>query len=127
MAAAYDDVVELLIAPGGGRGASSIHFSAGTIVERRGSAVLPIRAEAAHAHLFVRLDANLEAGDLSAGRTQLSLQGTYEPGSELPWDVPAPRCHRLTEAVVKGFVERIATRIGGDDPAQPLPSRSAGR
>jgi hypothetical protein len=88
----------------------NVTLAIGPPIRRAASVVLPVRAVGSGAQPFARLDANLEAGDLGGGRAQLSLQGTYEPGSGPPWDLPAEQAHRMAEAVMKHFVERIAVR-----------------
>lgn len=87
-----------------------VALTAGPPIARAASLVLPIRAVGSGRQPFARLDANLEAGDLGGGRAQLSLQGTYEPSGGPPWNLPAEQAHRMAEAVMKHFVERIAVR-----------------
>jgi hypothetical protein len=77
--------------------------------------VLPIVVEAAAAsHLFPRLDADLVAAPLGEGRTQISLRGSYHPPlAGVGEAIDRAVLHRVAEAAIKDFVERIADEIVG--------------
>lgn len=81
--------------------------------------VIPIRVEAAGpTGLFPQLDADLEIAPVGPDTTQLTLNGSYRPplgaaGALLD----STLLHRVAEAVVKNFVDRVAGIL--QDAASP--------
>jgi len=73
--------------------------------------------------LFPKMDAEVVLAALGPGLTQLSLRSSYRPplGSIACWT--APFSHRMAEASVKGFMDRLARAIEGVDA--PVSSASA--
>lgn len=63
------------------------------------------------AGLFSNLQGDLVVAPIGPNRCQISLRGSYR----VPADVDRPLFHRLTEACVKSFVDRVAS--GLEQPA----------
>lgn len=62
--------------------------------------------------LLPRLDAELELGALGRERTQLALSGNYEPPlGTVGRTVDRLALHRIAEATVKDFLDRVAARL----------------
>jgi len=75
--------------------------------------VLPVSWKAVHAEgLFPSLDADIEVGPVGPARTQLSMSARYKPPLG-PLGAAADRAllHRVAEATIKDFVDRVAERI----------------
>ena len=63
--------------------------------------------------LFPHLDADLEIAGLGARRTQLSISASYRPPmGAVGRMLDKALLHRVAEATVKDFVDRIAARVG---------------
>jgi hypothetical protein len=67
--------------------------------------------------LFPRLEADIEIAGLGAGRTQLSISARYRPplgavGRVLDRNL----LHRVAEATVKDFLDRIAAALSAPVP-----------
>jgi len=98
--------------PGGGLGAYPTTVSVGPVSRREGSSTVSIRVESGVAGVpFAHLEADLEIGEVGPSQTQLTLRGSYRaPRSSL--DPPSGGVrHRRAEAIAKGIVERIASRL----------------
>ena len=68
--------------------------------------------------LFPQLDADLEIAALGAERTQLSISATYRPPmGALGRAIDRALLHRVAEATVKDFVDRIGERFTTRLPA----------
>ena len=81
-----------------------------------GSSTVPIRVESGVAGVpFTHLEADVEIGEVGPSQTQLTLRGSYRaPRSSL--DPPSGGVrHRRAEAIAKGIVERIASRLTSPD------------
>lgn len=91
----------------------TVEIRAGTPVRGATELAIPIVWEATGARaLFPRMEGDLLVAALSSDVTQLALRGSYVPpfkhvGKALDRVV----LHRLAEASVKSFVERIVARI----------------
>jgi hypothetical protein len=74
-----------------------------------GKRLLPIRWHPTGAALLPALDGELEVAPVGAERTQLSMMATYTPPFGLLGRV-ADRAlmHRIAEATIKDFVDRVA-------------------
>ena len=98
--------------PGGGPGAYPTTVSVGPVTRGEGSSTVPIRVESGVAGVpFTQLEADVEIGEVGLSQTQLTLRGSYRsPRSSL--DPPSGGLrHRRAEAIAKGIVERIASRL----------------
>jgi hypothetical protein len=75
--------------------------------------VLPIAWEAVGADaLFPSLEADIEVAALSPTRTHLSLSGRYRPpGGAIGRIADRALFHRVAEATMKDFLDRIAARL----------------
>jgi hypothetical protein len=68
--------------------------------------------------LFPSLEGSLEASWLGRGRTHLAVCATYEsPFSLADRGVDRTLLHRVTEAVLQGFLEAVARELAGRTPA----------
>lgn len=90
---------------------------------------LPMRWEPS-GWLLPSLDAELELGPLGTRRTQLALSGNYEPPlGTVGRTADRLALHRIAEATIKDFLDRVATRLqstltcgnGLQSPAAPPP------
>jgi hypothetical protein len=80
--------------------------------------VLPIAWEAVGpGGLFPTLEADIEVAALGPARTHLSLSGRYRPpGGMMGRIADRALFHRVAEATVKDFLDRLAARLmGGTD------------
>jgi hypothetical protein len=77
--------------------------------------ILPIRWHAAgHEHRFPTLEADIEVAPMTPSTTQLSMSARYTPPmGALGRAVDRALLHRVAEATVKDFVDRVATTIVG--------------
>lgn len=65
-----------------------------------------------------RLEADIELGSLGEGRTQLAISARYRPPlGALGRTVDRVLLHRVAEATVKDFLDRVAERIRTREPA----------
>ena len=93
----------------------------GTPMRLPSRTVLPLRWRAAGAQgLFPSLDADLEVASLGTGTTQLSMSARYMPpmgavGRAMDHAV----LHRIAEATVKDFVDRVADTLVSLFPPTP--------
>ncbi len=64
--------------------------------------------------LFPRLDADLEVGPLGEGRTQLAISARYRPPLGVVGQaIDRVLLHRVAEATVKDFLDRVGQAISG--------------
>jgi hypothetical protein len=80
--------------------------------------------------LLPKLDGELELGSLGTQRTQLALSGNYEPPlGTVGRTADRLALHRIAEATIKDFLDRVAARLqtpdaagnGHQPPAAPPP------
>jgi hypothetical protein len=115
--AAEDHAQRLLIEVGfdlrGARVSRQVEIAIGMPLHSNGKTTLPLTWRSAGLEsLFPRFDADLEVAPLGPGRVQLALTGRYEPPLG-PVGRLADRAllHRVAEATVKDFVERVASAL----------------
>jgi hypothetical protein len=74
---------------------------------------LPITWKAKHgARAFPRLDGDIEIAALGAGRTQLSMSARYRPPlGMIGRTLDRALMHRVAEATVKDFLDRVGERL----------------
>jgi len=72
---------------------------------------------------FPTLDADIEVGPLGPERTQLSINGRYQPPlGRLGRAVDRVLLHRVAEATVKDFLDRVAKAVQArTEPTEPPP------
>lgn len=82
---------------------------------------LPVTWRAAGAQwLFPRLDGDIEVAALGSARTQLSISARYQPPLGVVGRVlDRALLHRVAEATLKDFLDRIAERFDAREPAAP--------
>jgi hypothetical protein len=90
-----------------------------------GKSVLPIAWSASGtARLFPSLEGDLELAGLGERRTQLSLSARYDPPlGVVGRAIDRALLHRVAEATVKDFVDRIVEAMGA--PTHVVPSSRA--
>jgi hypothetical protein len=72
--------------------------------------------------LFPQLDADLEVAALGIDRTHLSISARYRPPLGVAGRVlDRALLHRVAEATIKDFLDRIGERIGAGE--RPIPGR----
>lgn len=75
--------------------------------------------------LFPELDADLEVASLGPSRTQLSVNARYTPPlGRLGSVIDRALLHRVAEATVKDFVDRVGAALERD--ADALPAAASG-
>lgn len=122
--AAYREGEEIRakLAVGGERSliAKTVHVEVGAPVRSDAEATIPITWEATGTPgLFPKMEADLVVANLGAELTQLALRGTYKPPlGAIGRALDRTLLHRLAEASVKGFVDRIARALEQDGPSE---------
>ena len=78
-----------------------------------GKTLLPMSWKAKSAeHLFPALDADLEVAALGPSRTQLSISARYRPpGGPVGRALDRAMLHRVAEATVKDFLDRVGEAL----------------
>jgi hypothetical protein len=101
--------------------AKTVRLEVGHLVAQEGTTVLPIVWEATGTPgLFPQMDADLVIAALGPGLTQLALRGSYKPPLGLIGRaLDKALLHRVAEASVKGFVDRIAQALQLHDKNAP--------
>jgi len=90
-----------------------VEIAIGEPLHANGKTTLPVTwRSTSHESLFPRFDADIEVAPLGPGRVQLALSGRYEPPLG-PVGRVADRAllHRVAEATIKDFVERVAATL----------------
>ena len=112
---ATDHGGELLAEVGveGGRLTREVRVDVGEPVRLEGSVLLPITWRAARLEaLFPVLEADLQVAAVGPRRTQLSLNGRYQPPlGAVGRALDRTLFHRIAEATVRDFLERVAARV----------------
>jgi len=105
--------------------AKTVRLKVGEPVGQDGTMLLPIVWEATGApRLFPKMDAEVVLAALGPELTQLSLRGSYRPPlGSIGRVLDRALLHRVAEASVKGFVDRLARAIDGVEA--PVSSASA--
>jgi hypothetical protein len=100
--------------------AKAVRLVVGQPVGRDGMMLLPVVWEATGTPgLFPRMEADLVLAALGPGLTQLALRGSYTPPlGPLGRALGRTVLHRVAEASVKGFVDRVARAIDGASRVQ---------
>jgi len=95
--------------------AKSVRLEVGEPVGKDETMLLPIVWEATGTPgLFPRMEAEVVLAELGPELTQLSLRGSYRPPlGSLGRVLDRALLHRVAEASVKGFVDRVARTIEG--------------
>ncbi len=95
--------------------AKTVRLQVGAPVGEEETMLLPVVWEATGSPgLFPRMEAELVLAALGPGLTQLSLRGSYHPPlGPIGRALNRALLHRLAEASVKGFVDRVAHAIDG--------------
>jgi hypothetical protein len=69
--------------------------------------------------LLPRLDGELELGSLGAHRTQLAISGRYDPPlGTVGRSIDRIALHRIAEATVKDFLDRLAAALQASSPSR---------
>ena len=116
-AAAYRDGERLRtkigIGPGGGLLAKSVEVRVGIPVRGKSESEIPIAWRATGTPgLFPSMDAGIVIAGLGPDLTHIALRGSYEPPlGYLGRALDRTMLHRIAEASVKGFLDRIAASI----------------
>lgn len=102
----------------------TVAIDVGTPVRTASKTVIPITWTPLGApSLFPALDADLEIAPLGDGTTQLAISARYEPPlGRVGRAIDRAVLHRVAEATVKDFLDRVAVRLDEDasravDPA----------
>lgn len=91
----------------------TVTIEVGPPVHAATKTVIPLRWTATDAPgLFPSLDADLEVAPLGADSTQLSISARYRPPlGPLGEAIDRAVLHRVAEATVKDFLDRVADRV----------------
>jgi hypothetical protein len=109
---------ELLLSKVGPEGspiAERVRLTSGTPLLVEGESIVPLSWEATGTPgLFPRLDAELRLASIGPRLSKLALQGSYQPPlGTLGRAVDRALLHRIAEATIKHFVDRIGAAIVG--------------
>jgi hypothetical protein len=109
----HDLLVEIGFGSDGRRVARSVVIELGEPMRFPSRTVLPMTWKAASAEsLFPTLEADLEVAVLGANLTQLSVSARYKPPlGPVGRAIDKTLLHRVAEASIKDFVDRIADRL----------------
>lgn len=114
---AYRRAEDLLarVRPGGHRVAKTVRLDVGEPFRRAGETAIPLRWEATGTPgLFPKMEAELVVAEVGTRLTKVTLQGSYEPPlGSLGRTLDRAVLHRVAEATVKHFVDRIGGAIQG--------------
>jgi hypothetical protein len=107
------------IGQGGARFARSILLRVDPVVRIGATAIVPLHWEAAHgAGLFPSMDADLEISPLGDA-THLAVSARYiPPMGRFGRLVDRALLHRVAEATIKDFLDRVAAAVVADDVAR---------
>jgi hypothetical protein len=104
-------LAEVGIGQGGLRVARRVTVRLGRPIQFPSKLALPMSWEPS-GWLLPRLDGELELGALGKQRTQLALSGNYEPPlGTVGRTVDRLALHRIAEATIKDFLDRVATML----------------
>jgi hypothetical protein len=96
--------------------AKTVQLVAGTPLRGEQQTTIPFAWEATGTPgLFPKLDADLIVATIGPDLCQIAIRGTYAPPlGPLGRALDRAVLHRVAEASVKGFVDRVARSVGGD-------------
>jgi len=104
-------LAEVGVGPGGLRVAKRVAVRLGNPVQFPSKLSLPMTWEPG-GWLLPRLDAELELASLGKARTQLAINGRYEPPlGTVGRTVDRLALHRVAEATIKDFLDRLAASL----------------
>jgi hypothetical protein len=109
--------VGITAAPSGPRLGGHVKLQLGEVVRLPSKTVLPMVWEPAGAGaLFPRLDADIEVGSFGPERTQVAISGRYTPPlGQAGRVIDRVLLHRVAEATVKDFLDRVAALLLAPD------------
>lgn len=114
---AYRRAEDLLarVHPEGHRIAKTVRLDVGEPFRRTGETSIPLRWEATGTPgLFPKMEADLVVEEVGIRLTKVALQGSYDPPlGSLGRALDRALLHRVAEATVKHFVDRIGCAITG--------------
>lgn len=123
---AYEGSEELRarIHPGQGIPTREVEVIVGKVVRRNGAVHIPISWKASgSAFLFPTLEADLIVETMGGDLTQVSIRGSYKPPlGPIGRLLDRTLLHRLAEACVKNFMDRLGEAISAAT-SERLPSR----
>lgn len=96
--------------------AKTVHLLAGTPLRGNQQTTVPFAWEATGTPgLFPKLDADLIVAAVGPELSQIAVRGTYDPPlGSLGRALDRAVLHRVAEASVKGFVDRVAASVSGE-------------
>lgn len=120
-----DLLVEVGFGSPGRRVARSVLIEVGEPMRFPSRTVLPMTWKAASKEsLFPTLEADLEVGVLGPNRTQLSVSARYKPPlGAVGRAIDKTLLHRVAEASIKDFVDRVTERLQGMVGTPPTGNR----
>ena len=101
------------IGPRGGPIAKTVRLEVGRPHRHDGQLRIPLTWEATGTPgLFPRMDADLLLAAVGPERAHLEFRGSYQPAlGPVGWVIDRALLHRVAEASVKGFVDRLAAAL----------------
>lgn len=101
------------IGPGDGPIAKTVRLQVGRPHRHDGQLRIPLTWEATGTPgLFPRMDADLLLAAVGPERAHLEFRGSYQPAlGPVGWVIDRALLHRVAEASVKGFVDRLAAAL----------------
>jgi hypothetical protein len=95
-----------------------VEIRLGTPYRIRTKTILPMTWHATHSeYLFPQLEADLEVAALGPHRAQLSISARYRPPmGPIGRILDRALLHRVAEATIKDFLDRVGERVGAHQP-----------
>ena len=102
--------------------AKEVYLQVGEPIRAHAHTTVPLMWDATGSPgLFPKMLADLLVAPLGSARAQLTFRGSYEPPLGIVGEaLDRALLHRVAEASVKGFLDRVAAALGpADGPAEP--------
>jgi hypothetical protein len=118
------DELRARVYPGLGMPTREVEVVVGRVTRRQSAVHIPISWKASgSAFLFPTLEADLIVEAVGDGLTQVTIRGSYEPPlGPVGRFLDRALLHRLAEACVKNFMDRLGDAITVAAPGDPIPT-----
>jgi hypothetical protein len=118
------DELRARVYPGLGMPTREVEVVVGRVTRRQSAVHIPISWKASgSAFLFPTLEADLIVEPVGEGLTQVTIRGSYEPPlGPVGRFLDRALLHRLAEACVKNFMDRLGEAITVAAPGEPIPT-----
>jgi hypothetical protein len=105
-------LADLGYGPGDGRVGNHVEVRLGPVLTSSYRTVLPMSwTPTTPGSAFPELEGDLEVAGLGPGRTQMSMSVRYAPPERTGGQIETTLLHRVAEATVKDFLDRVEARL----------------